>query len=79
MSIQTIEEQLFSLKKELLEKKEALSRLEGQEQFLVEEMKKKFRVKNLEEAEEKLKYMENEYADLEVELDELLNEIEDMV
>lgn len=79
MSIQTIEEQLFSLKKELLEKKEALSRLEGQEQFLVEEMKKKFRVKNLEEAEDKLKYMENEYADLEVELDELLNEIEDMV
>lgn len=79
MSIQTIEEQLFSLKKELLEKKEALSRLEGQEQFLVEEMKKKFRVKNLEEAEEKLKYMENEYADLEVELDELLNEIEDMM
>ncbi len=79
MSIQTIEEQLFSLKKELLEKKEALSRLEGQEQFLVEEMKKKFKVKNLEEAEDKLKYMEKEYADLEVELDELLNEIEDMV
>ena len=79
MSIQTIEEQLFNLKKELLEKKEALSRLEGQEQFLIEEMKKKFRVKNLEEAEEKLKYMENEYADLEVELDELLNEIEDMM
>ena len=79
MSIQTIEEQLFSLKKELLEKKEALSRLEGQEQFLVEEMKKKFKVKNLEEAEDKLKRMEKEYADLEVELDELLNEIEDMV
>jgi len=71
------EQELLDLKQEIIEAKDTATKLQGRKDLLTEQLKEKYGVTTLKQAQEKLKKMEQNLETLRTEIEEATEKLEE--
>jgi len=73
------EQDLLNLKQEITESKDKSTRLEGRKDQLMEQLKTKYGVSTIQQAEKKLKAMDKEIEDLDEQIETMTDGLEEKI